>query len=98
MPWNAGTSSSTVPRSDRKSTRLNSSHSSISYAAFSLKKNRRRLRIHGRFGRHDLFRPVQSRDTRGSHDDPPFDGVLQLANFARLVLAPQLRPLFVVHG
>src|SRR3954466_640344 len=30
-------------RSDRKSTRLNSSHTIISYAVFCLKKNRRRL-------------------------------------------------------
>src|SRR3978361_2514454 len=29
-----------APRSDRKSTRLNSSHSSISYAVFCLKKNK----------------------------------------------------------
>src|SRR2546430_6451556 len=31
---------------DRKSTRLNSSHSQISYAVFCLKKKRIRLRIH----------------------------------------------------
>src|SRR5438309_10960204 len=31
----------TVPRRDRKSTRLNSSHSSISYAVFCLKKKDR---------------------------------------------------------
>src|SRR5689334_16905757 len=31
----------TFPRSDRKSTRLNSSHSSISYAVFCLKKKKR---------------------------------------------------------
>src|SRR5438309_6699462 len=32
-------------RTDRKSTRLNSSHSSISYAVFCLKKKRQRLDI-----------------------------------------------------
>src|SRR2546430_8366201 len=33
-----------IPRRDRKSTRLNSSHSQISYAVFCLKKNSRRSR------------------------------------------------------
>src|SRR5438067_7366720 len=37
---------------DRKSTRLNSSHVSISYAVFCLKKKRERKRISG--GQHDL--------------------------------------------
>src|SRR5438270_2582429 len=34
-----------IPR-DRKSTRLNSSHSQISYAVFCLKKKKKRLRCH----------------------------------------------------
>src|SRR5688572_32340039 len=34
----------TVPAGDRKSTRLNSSHSQISYAVFCLKKKKRRQR------------------------------------------------------
>src|SRR5438309_8622182 len=33
-------------QSDRKSTRLNSSHSSISYAVFCLKKKKARKRLH----------------------------------------------------
>src|SRR2546430_13747459 len=33
-------------RGDRKSTRLNSSHSQISYAVFCLKKKRRERRLH----------------------------------------------------
>src|SRR5689334_24389219 len=34
-----------VPMQDRKSTRLNSSHSSISYAVFCLKKKRKKKKI-----------------------------------------------------
>src|SRR3712207_8193330 len=37
-----------VHGSDRKSTRLNSSHANISYAVFCLKKNKRHLPLHGR--------------------------------------------------
>src|SRR2546428_10216626 len=33
-----------VPRTDRKSTRLNSSHDQISYAVFCLKKKKKRVR------------------------------------------------------
>src|SRR2546427_2052568 len=36
---------SALPNRDRKSTRLNSSHSQISYAVFCLKKKRHRLRL-----------------------------------------------------
>src|SRR3712207_7486252 len=39
-PW------SEVPRQDRKSTRLNSSHANISYAVFCLKKNKTTVRSH----------------------------------------------------
>src|SRR5438445_1832491 len=42
-----------VRQSDRKSTRLNSSHANISYAVFCLKKKRH--------GRHALRMPVQLR-------------------------------------
>src|SRR2546430_8139683 len=35
-----------APMSDRKSTRLNSSHSQISYAVFCLKKKKKKYRIH----------------------------------------------------
>src|SRR2546430_5734419 len=38
---NAVPAHSTAPRLDRKSTRLNSSHSQISYAVFCLKKKKR---------------------------------------------------------
>src|SRR5438094_2946269 len=41
---------------DRKSTRLNSSHRTISYAVFCLKKKRHRRRHHGR-GRPHARRP-----------------------------------------
>src|SRR5690348_18190862 len=37
-----GESSRTVPTADRKSTRLNSSHPSISYAVFCLKKKKKK--------------------------------------------------------
>src|SRR2546430_3406348 len=39
---------STTPFSDRKSTRLNSSHSQISYAVFCLKKKRQKWKKHCR--------------------------------------------------
>src|SRR2546427_2455465 len=35
-------------RTDRKSTRLNSSHSQISYAVFCLKKKKKQINRHGR--------------------------------------------------
>src|SRR4051812_49762525 len=38
-------------RADRKSTRLNSSHMSISYAVFCLKKKKNKIRRHGRRSR-----------------------------------------------
>src|SRR2546430_11904717 len=42
-----GDATGRVPaRTDRKSTRLNSSHSQISYAVFCLKKTRQTLRLH----------------------------------------------------
>src|SRR6266542_6236416 len=42
----ASTSPSPCPRRDRKSTRLNSSHGSISYAVFCLKKKKKNKRHH----------------------------------------------------
>src|SRR5215211_1084995 len=41
------------PRPDRKSTRLNSSHTVISYAVFCLKKKKEKARDHGRPGAGD---------------------------------------------
>src|SRR2546430_8617657 len=50
------------PLSDRKSTRLNSSHSQISYAAFSLKKHRREHRAaHGGSEHADVARAHELR-------------------------------------
>src|SRR6478736_8386492 len=46
------TSSLTGRASDRKSTRLNSSHSQISYAVFCLKKKRKRRSASPRYGIH----------------------------------------------
>src|SRR5258708_25228212 len=40
----AGVKHLVIPRGDRKSTRLNSSHQIISYAVFCLKKKKRNLR------------------------------------------------------
>src|SRR5437867_2856321 len=55
---------------DRKSTRLNSSHRTISYAVFCLKKKTtRRRKCPGRFGRtraHSLARPMRLRPPTGS--------------------------------
>src|SRR5438128_7949443 len=49
-----------VPLGDRKSTRLNSSHGSISYAVFCLKKKKKRLREWSR--RHvSLIRKTRTR-------------------------------------
>src|SRR5689334_24599454 len=58
-----------LEREDRKSTRLNSSHSSISYAVFCLKKKRELLREHSRqerrlSGRRELQAPLQPRGAR----------------------------------
>src|SRR6266852_5621372 len=50
------------PRRDRKSTRLNSSHGSISYAVFCLKK--KNIRIAGQIGK-NLLHPES-----GGRDDP----------------------------
>src|SRR2546430_12124878 len=44
MGGGTGTGASQVTNTDRKSTRLNSSHSQISYAVFCLKKKNRRRR------------------------------------------------------
>src|SRR5438309_3189624 len=50
VPVIMGTWASAVTTADRKSTRLNSSHSSISYAVFCLKKKKKvkQLAIHSR--------------------------------------------------
>src|SRR2546430_9581674 len=44
FPWIPGIVSSAGAALDRKSTRLNSSHSQISYAVFCLKKKKRELK------------------------------------------------------
>src|SRR2546430_9572128 len=44
FPWIPGIVSSAGAALDRKSTRLNSSHSQISYAVFCLKKKKKELR------------------------------------------------------
>src|SRR3712207_7649836 len=46
------------PTSDRKSTRLNSSHANISYAVFCLKKHKHRTDVHGPINSSGL--PVQT--------------------------------------
>src|SRR5689334_24265305 len=43
-----GTRASAVDYQDRKSTRLNSSHSSISYAVFCLKKKKKKTKVRTR--------------------------------------------------
>src|SRR2546430_13232011 len=50
---------------DRKSTRLNSSHSQISYAVFCLKKKNKHHRNHS--GRHDAAHPEAERHR---HEEP----------------------------
>src|SRR5256886_11606039 len=58
-------------RGDRKSTRLNSSHSQISYAVFCLIKNRRGLLRHLRCLEAELVNPAGLRSTvRPMGDDP----------------------------
>src|SRR5690348_17764588 len=44
-----------VGSEDRKSTRLNSSHPSISYAVFCLKKKKKKLKLHSSTSDHDLL-------------------------------------------
>src|SRR5438128_8588414 len=53
-----------APGVDRKSTRLNSSHGSISYAVFCLKKNKRDQPYAGERDNHDLSTPT---DTTSNH-------------------------------
>src|SRR5688572_32167855 len=55
----------TPPRRDRKSTRLNSSHSQISYAVFCLKKKKRNIE----FIRGDRGKPVADDDRRVADTD-----------------------------
>src|SRR2546427_8815465 len=47
-----------IPREDRKSTRLNSSHSQISYAVFCLKKKKKNYKTY-----YYTYRPTQSCST-----------------------------------
>src|SRR5690242_21363860 len=54
------TSLSRYPRADRKSTRLNSSHMSISYAVFCLKKKKNRKRNGLRVHQHEDYQLSQS--------------------------------------
>src|SRR2546427_4932981 len=44
--WGRGSKSSSAASRDRKSTRLNSSHSQISYAVFCLKKKKKKEIVH----------------------------------------------------
>src|SRR2546427_3714251 len=60
----------TTPRRDRKSTRLNSSHSQISYAVFCLKKKKKTTRTDQQQPRRLRALPVRSLRTRSFHDDP----------------------------
>src|SRR5690242_21416350 len=43
------------PRADRKSTRLNSSHMSISYAVFCLKKKKKKIYKHINTKKHNMY-------------------------------------------
>src|SRR5689334_23694302 len=56
----------TPPAVDRKSTRLNSSHSSISYAVFCLKKKNKHYRFLVQHGQHPLT-SLHFRDCRSHH-------------------------------
>src|SRR5258707_10677169 len=56
VPPARSTSAHSSPRTDRKSTRLNSSHANISYAVFCLKKKKKRLRLHTRHNSGDFKR------------------------------------------
>src|SRR2546421_1496841 len=77
MPWERPTSTSRIqvaPRtqcmSDRKSTRLNSSHDQISYAVFCLKKKKKK-RSHAHRGRDFTFVYAGHVLTRQQYKDPP---------------------------
>src|SRR5438477_1480548 len=58
---------SRTPRGDRKSTRLNSSHMSISYAVFCLKKKKRRATQDGQPRHHEIV-AAQGETPSGSGD------------------------------
>src|SRR5256885_6137777 len=60
--WPAGTSSSRKNSTDRKSTRLNSSHLVISYAVFCLKKKKNKIKKHAQ-----LYRQESTDCTSSSH-------------------------------
>src|SRR2546427_7819957 len=47
-----------LPRQDRKSTRLNSSHSQISYAVFCLKKKKKKKKCHSTSSTHASRRVI----------------------------------------
>src|SRR5437867_9321421 len=68
--WKAGSSRRSAPSSamrDRKSTRLNSSHRTISYAVFCLKKKITR----------NVDHPLETlQSVRSDHLSPPFPGCL----------------------
>src|SRR5438477_9716712 len=53
-----------VDRIDRKSTRLNSSHMSISYAVFCLKKKKKKYKKHKH---HDIY-PIEITDAQQPQD------------------------------
>src|SRR5690348_18107170 len=54
--WSGTTRKNRFAQRDRKSTRLNSSHPSISYAVFCLKKKKTNSTAHDRFiHHHDIF-------------------------------------------
>src|SRR5688500_19991757 len=57
-----------ILRTDRKSTRLNSSHLVISYAVFCLKKKKKRRRMKNRAKKEEGTH-VRTAVERGTHDD-----------------------------
>src|SRR5256886_11972469 len=71
-----------TPRKDRKSTRLNSSHSQISYAVFCLKKKKK------------IRQPIGDKLNRGFQDSPePNDQVVGTDHTVRVAPHHQLRTL-----
>src|SRR2546430_12972037 len=56
-----------LPGGDRKSTRLNSSHSQISYAVFCLKKKKKNQREDSRLETKDVYKSTHSKPDNTFH-------------------------------
>src|SRR2546430_6696819 len=82
----AAARSFSVPTTDRKSTRLNSSHSQISYAVFCLKKKKKSPHRHTNYTLCALFSP------------PPLPPITSTKHHTRLPPTPPTLPNHILHS